>query len=325
MDQGGYIDPRNGAAQFTSTSEKLAHGFLELALSLGQKATMTCGEATLEGQVISPKWNVQFTPSIQVASLPRKAETLEPFLQLRSDRALGRTDQRYIRTVEPAGVRRTTCITVDSPSGLFLAGRELIPTHNTRVAVNLMDELEARRTLVMAPLSVVDHVWPREIRLHGSRPNITIIPLGDKLTNVREKLRAATEGLALASARRSPAVVIVNYESAYREPLASFLKNIHWDLFVPDESHRLKSAAGKISRFASQIADRSARRLALTGTPMPHRTIAKSGKEVYKDREVRDGSVWIWRRRILCSSVWSRWRTPGGPGESGIPFRLFCG
>ena len=36
-------------------------------------------------------------------------------------------------------------------------------------------------------------------------------------------------------------------------------------------------------------------------------------------------SVWIWRRRILCSSVWSRCRTPGGPGESGIPFRLFCG
>ena len=55
------------------------------------------------------------------------------------------------------------------------------------------------------------------------------------------------------------------------------------------------------------------------------RTIAKSGKEVYKDRELRYGSVRIWRRRNLCSSVWSRCRTPGGPGESGIPFRLFCG
>ena len=54
------------------------------------------------------------------------------------------------------------------------------------------------------------------------------------------------------------------------------------------------------------------------------RTIAKSGKEVYKDREVKYGRVWIWRRN-LCSSVWSRCRTPGGPGESGIPFRLFCG
>ena len=55
------------------------------------------------------------------------------------------------------------------------------------------------------------------------------------------------------------------------------------------------------------------------------RRIAKSWKEVYKDREVRYGSVWIWRRRILCSSVWSRCRTPGGPGECAIPFRPFCG
>ena len=37
-----------------------------------------------------------------------------------------------------------------------------------------------------------------------------------------------------------------------------------------DESHRLKSPSGQISRWASQIADRSVRRLALTGTPMPH-------------------------------------------------------
>ena len=51
------------------------------------------------------------------------------------------------------------------------------------------------------------------------------------------------------------------------------------------------------------------------------RTIAKSGRGVYKDREVRVGSVMIWRQRNLCSSAWSRCRTPGGPGESAIPFK----
>ena len=25
--------------------------------------------------------------------------------------------------------------------------------------------------------------------------------------------------------------------------------------------------------------------------------------------------MWIWKRRNLCSSVWSRCRTPGGPGD----------
>ena len=50
-------------------------------------------------------------------------------------------------------------------------------TGKTRVAIDHMEELEARRTLVLAPLSVVDHVWPREIRIHGRRL-ITIISLG---------------------------------------------------------------------------------------------------------------------------------------------------
>ena len=176
---------------------------------------------------------------------------------------------RRITAVIQAGTARTTCITVDSPSGLFQAGRPRIPTHNTKVAIDHMEELEARRTLVLAPLSVVDHVWPREIRTHGRRLT-TIISLGGKFPNVRAKMKQAAEGLALATARKGPAVVIVNYESACREPLAEWLKNIRWDLFVMDEAHRLKSPSGQISRFASQLADRSARRLALTGTPMPH-------------------------------------------------------
>ena len=55
------------------------------------------------------------------------------------------------------------------------------------------------------------------------------------------------------------------------------------------------------------------------------RTIAKSGMGVYKGREVRYGSVWIWMRRNLCSDVWSRCRIPEEPEGSGIPFRPFSG
>ena len=62
----------------------------------------------------------------------------------------------------------------------------------------------------------------------------------------------------------------------------------------------------------------------ITLTILPPRTIAKSGKRVYKERETRDGSVWIWVRRNLCSSAWSRCRTLGGRGECAIPFRRYC-
>ena len=132
---------------------------------------------------------------------------------------------------------------------------------------------------------MVDHVWPREIRTH-SRRQATIIPLGDQLPNVQAKLKRAAEGLALATARKGPAVIIVNYESAYREPLGGWLKDQRWDLLIMDESHRLKSPSGKISRFASQLSDRAKRRLALSGTPMPH-----SPLDIYAQYRAVDKSV----------------------------------
>ena len=138
---------------------------------------------------------------------------------------------------------------------------------------------------VLAPLSVVNHVWPGEIRRHSHR-QATIIPLGDQHANVRSKMTKAAEGLALATARKGPAIVVVNYESAYREPLGRWLKEQHWDLLVMDESHRLKSPSGQISRWASQVADRSARRLALTGTPMPH-----SPMDIYAQYRAVDKTV----------------------------------
>ena len=74
-------------------------------------------------------------------------------------------------------------------------------TGKSKVAIDLMDETDARLTLILAPMSVVDHVWPREIRTH-SRRQATVIPLGDHLPNTQAKLKQAAEGLALATARR---------------------------------------------------------------------------------------------------------------------------
>jgi SNF2 family DNA or RNA helicase len=59
-----------------------------------------------------------------------------------------------------------------------------------------------------------------------------------------------------------------------------------------DESHKLKNASGQISRFASQVAERSARRLALTGTPMPH-----SPLDIYAQYRAVDGGVFGYDHR----------------------------
>ena len=126
MDSDGYIADR-GVAEYTSISHQLALGVLELALTLGQKAVLGKGVATLYGRVISDKWRVLFTPTIYVASLPRKADRLTRFLERRKGIPLTRLMQWYVRAAPYDGIRRTTEIAVDSSSRLFLAGRSMIP------------------------------------------------------------------------------------------------------------------------------------------------------------------------------------------------------
>ena len=127
MDSDGHVDHR-GQAEYTSISEKLALGVLELALTLGQKATIHPGKATLNGKVVSDKFRILFAPTIRVMWLLQKAARLERPLRYREQAAFPRPGQRYIKSVMPTGYRSTTCITVDSPSRMVLAGTSMIPT-----------------------------------------------------------------------------------------------------------------------------------------------------------------------------------------------------
>ena len=52
-----------------------------------------------------------------------------------------RISQRYITQVRPIAPVPLRCITVDSPSHLFLAGRQFIPTHNTSMAHALLGQV----------------------------------------------------------------------------------------------------------------------------------------------------------------------------------------
>ena len=252
--------------EFTSTSRKQAQGVLELAISLGRKATLSQEETMPEGQQVPEKWRVTLPDT--------RAE------------GLARTNQRYIQAVEEAGVTSTTCITVDSPSGLFLAGKEMAPTHNTKIAVDLMDEMEAPpHPGPGAPVGGGPRVARRDTEAQQQARPDGGLP-GNRFPSTRKKLERAAEGLKLATARRGPAIVIVNYESAWRKPLGQWLKDQHWDLLIMDESHRIKNASGETSRFVSQLSDRSRRRLALTGTPMPH-----SPLDIYAQYRAIDKSI----------------------------------
>jgi hypothetical protein len=126
MDSDGYGD--DGKAEFCSTDEPLARGLLELVRSLGERPVIAESRAQLNGRDMGPRWRVTWRWSLfNPFSLHRKAVRCPP----PASQAL-RLRHRMIVSVEPIEPVPMRCITVDSPSGLFLAGEAMIPTHNTR-------------------------------------------------------------------------------------------------------------------------------------------------------------------------------------------------
>lgn len=123
LDTDGTVT-ESGSVEFTTTKWRLARAAHELIVSLGWKARIVEGRATLNGLDCGPKWDVKWTPSEFVFRLPRKRS--------RQRLASRRTTQfRYIVACDPVPGTPMRCITVDNPTGLFLASRSMVPTHNT--------------------------------------------------------------------------------------------------------------------------------------------------------------------------------------------------
>ena len=140
MDTDGYADAR-GQCEISLTNHALTEGVLELVRSLGIKATIREGRATLDGRVIGPKWRVKFITDLPAFRLPRKVDR-QKRSGFRGTHAL-----RYITAVEPVESVPVRCVAVDSPSRLYLAGREMIPTHNTDLLLGIAGT-QHRRSII---------------------------------------------------------------------------------------------------------------------------------------------------------------------------------
>jgi SNF2 family DNA or RNA helicase len=69
-----------------------------------------------------------------------------------------------------------------------------------------------------------------------------------------------------------PVVAIANYDAVWRGKLGEAVQSVPWSWIILDESHRIKSPSGRASKWLAALAAKNptARRLCLTGTPMPN-------------------------------------------------------
>ncbi|MDQ4132785.1 MAG: replicative DNA helicase, partial [Actinomycetota bacterium] len=132
LDTDGHINP-SGGVELCLSNLPLLEQVREVVCSLGHKpGPIRERSARLPGGRSTRAWRFGWVPLDPVFRLPRKAARYEA---ARSRRLSGRVARRVVTAIRPVPSVPVRCITVDSPSELYLAGREMIPTHNTSFAL----------------------------------------------------------------------------------------------------------------------------------------------------------------------------------------------
>ena len=208
LDTDGSISTGNSGTprvEFCSMNHDLATAVLYLARSLGWRATIRTGAAQLDGRVIGTKWRVCFTPSTedpQPFRMPRKAG------RVATPRSRGgELHAVSIVAVDPVESRPVRCIKVDSEDELYLAGHDLIATHNTTLILSV----KTHRALKMGSEAV------RFRPTQGNRQ--FILYAAQKLLAARRKF--VEEHLPVLE--KSP------YAARFKKRLANGSESILWD------------------------------------------------------------------------------------------------
>ncbi|WP_431884539.1 replicative DNA helicase [Micromonospora wenchangensis] len=143
MDTAGTLTP-TGEHRYTSTSRRLAGDVRELVVGLGYRCTLT--ERPAPGRT-GTTYTVAFaTPDAVFRREPRASAEA---VRLRTDPAV-----RYVVDVRPVASVPVRCVTVDNPDHLYLAGRSMIPTHNSTASMDFARNAAIRANQAAAIFSL---------------------------------------------------------------------------------------------------------------------------------------------------------------------------
>lgn len=141
-------------------------------------------------------------------------------------------------------------------------------TGKTKTTIDYICNMGFRSVLIVCPKAVID-VWPKEFAKHSSI-DYEVTPVTGR-QNLTKKTIATEKAVEHAKMHNKPFVVVINYDSVWRDPFATWTATMmKWDCVVADESHKIKAPAGKASFYMYRLSKLTPHRLALTGTPMPH-------------------------------------------------------
>ena len=166
MDTDGHI-AKNGRCEFVTTSKPIADGFDELLFSLGIKHRVSekIPSTIYKNQRVYGKKAYRFSFMVYedkpVFKLTRKLNKIPS----RDGRRATEVERRRIISIEKTNSVPVRCILVDNDEHLFLAGKAMIPTHNTEIlnnAVGYFISQDPSPMLVVQPTLDMAQTWSKD-------------------------------------------------------------------------------------------------------------------------------------------------------------------
>jgi replicative DNA helicase len=166
LDAGGSVGPA-GEVRYTCASGPLADDVRELVVSLGYRGTVAAGTKRGGQREPAARYTVSFPASDDVFRS-------EPGRTAHRERRSGGGDAgtRLVVDVRPVASVPVRCVTVDNVDHLYLAGRAMIPTHNSTASMDFARNAAIRHchasaifSLEMSKVEIVMRLLSAEARV----------------------------------------------------------------------------------------------------------------------------------------------------------------
>lgn len=133
-----------GGVQFSVTNKRLAADVAELVVSLGYRCRTTTKHVNGRSADSSVAYTLNFSTDDDVFGLARKAILHK---ERRGASTTVRSDSRFIVDVRPVRSVPVRCVEVSNDSHMYLAGRSMVPTHNSTLGLDFMRSCSIKHQL----------------------------------------------------------------------------------------------------------------------------------------------------------------------------------
>lgn len=135
----------------------------------------------------------------------------------------------------------------------------------TKVMIDLIANRGFKKVLVLTTKKICQRrIWETEFNKHYNGNIYNILDISKYASD--RKGREVEKSIKLNN--NSPIIVVNNYDSVWRKPFREFVLRFGFDCVICDESHRIKGAGSKVSRFLALLGKRVPNRYIMTGTPL---------------------------------------------------------